>query len=51
MQRRYLLPVMMNRTGALTCEESLEMAERSLALSPEGGMPGTGLWVAKAGVG
>lgn len=37
--------------AALTCEESLEMAERSLALSPEGGMPGTGLWVAKAGDG
>lgn len=37
--------------AVLTCEESLEMAERSLALSPDGGMPGTGLWVAKAGDG
>lgn len=27
------------------------MTERSLALSPDGGMPGTGRWVAKAGVG
>lgn len=42
---------MMNHTATLTCEESLETAERSLALSPVAGMPGTGLWVAKAGVG
>lgn len=27
------------------------MTERSLALSPDGGMPGMGRWVAKAGVG
>lgn len=37
--------------ATLTCEESPEMAERSLAEIPEGGMPGTGLWVAKAGDG
>lgn len=47
-----LLRLMMNRGGAaLTCADSLEMAERSLALSPDGGMPGTGRWLAKAGVG
>lgn len=37
--------------AALTCEESLERVERSLALSPDEGMLGTGLWVAKAGDG
>lgn len=37
--------------AALTCDESLEMAERSLTLSPDEGIPGTGRWVTKAGVG